>query len=86
MRHLKYYTPGVLLIMLAVLILAVPEILVAFIAASVVFIGIGALYMGHIVRKSESQYESIFNDTYFRSPFHRIYYSWYNNNFPGNNR
>ena len=84
MKNLKYYTPGVALILLAILILAVPEILVAFIAASVVFLGIGALYLGHIVKKSESQYQSVFNDTYFKSPFHRVYYSWHNNNFPGN--
>jgi len=84
MKNIRYYMPGGLLILLALLILAVPEILVAFISASVIFLGIGALYLGHIVRKSENEYDSIFNDTYFKSPFHRVYYSWFNNNFPGN--
>lgn len=86
MKNLRYYMPGLLLILLAMLILTVPEILVAFIAASVIFLGIGALYLGHIIRKSESHMDSVFNDTYFKSPFHRVYYSWFNHNFPGNNR
>lgn len=86
MKNLRYYMPGALLIILAILILLVPEILVAFIAASVTLLGIGALYLGHIIRKSESEYESIFNDSYFKSPFHRLYYRWLNNNFPGNAR
>lgn len=86
MKNLRYYTPGILLILLAVVILIVPEILVAFVAASIIFLGICALYLGHILRKSENEYETVFNDTYFRSPFHRIYYRWFNNNFPGNMR
>jgi hypothetical protein len=86
MKNLRYYMPGVLLIMLAIVILLVPEILVAFIAASIIFLGIGTLYLGHVIRKSESEAESIFNDTYFRSPFHRVYYNWFNHNFPGNTR
>jgi hypothetical protein len=86
MKNFKYYMPGGLLIMLAIVILIAPEILVAFISASVIFLGIGALYLGHIMRKSESEYETVFNDTYFRSPFHRAYHSWFNNNFPGNSR
>ena len=86
MKNFKYYMPGGLLIMLAIVILIAPEILVAFIAASVILLGIGVFYLGHIMRKSEIENKTIFNDTYFRSPFHRVYYSWFNNNFPGNIR
>jgi len=86
MKNIKYYMPGASLIMLAIVILLIPEILVAFIVASVIFLGVGALYLGHIIRKSEREVESIFNDTYFRSSFHKAYYSWLNHNFPGNSR
>ena len=38
------------------MIVAVPEILVVFIAASITMAGIGALYIGHIIRKSEIEF------------------------------
>ena len=53
MRNLRYYVPGIMLILTAVVIVAVPEILVAFIAALIITAGIAALYIGHKVRKSE---------------------------------
>jgi hypothetical protein len=53
MKKLKYYLPGLVLILLAFLIMAVPEILVAFIAALFVIAGIGSLVAGHMLRKSE---------------------------------
>jgi len=53
MRNLKYYLPGSTLMIIAIMIVAVPEILIAFVAASIIMAGIGALYIGHLIRKSE---------------------------------
>ena len=59
MRKMKYYIPGSILILIAIMIVAVPQILVAFIAASITMVGIGALYVGHMIRKSEIQFKNI---------------------------
>ena len=40
MRELKYYLPGIFMIVIALLIVAVPEILVAFVTAVMIMIGI----------------------------------------------
>jgi len=56
MHNLKYYIPGSILILIAIMIVAVPEILVAFVAASIIIAGIGALYIGHMIRKSEIEF------------------------------
>ena len=53
MRNLRYYVPGTILILIAIMIVAVPEILVAFVAAFMIMAGIGALYIGHMIRRSE---------------------------------
>ena len=53
MGNLKYYLPGIILILIAIIIVAIPEILIALLAASIIMAGIGALYIGHRVRKSE---------------------------------
>ena len=70
MANLKYYLPGSILIFIAVLIVAVPEILIAFVAASMTMLGIGALYIGHLIRKSEKEWHvfegSFFGDELFR--------------------
>jgi hypothetical protein len=42
-----------MLILIAVVIVAIPEILVALVAGSIIMAGVGALYIGHIMRKSE---------------------------------
>ena len=52
MRNLTYYIPGIALIAAAVLIVAVPEILVALVASLVLMSGVAALYIGHWVRQS----------------------------------
>ena len=52
MRNLKYYLPGSILILLAIIIALVPEILVAIVAASIIMLGVGALHVGHKIRKS----------------------------------
>ena len=53
MRNLKYYLPGSILILMAILIVVFPAILVGLIAAAFIMIGIGMLQVGHIIRKSE---------------------------------
>ena len=51
MSDIKYYFPGVTLIALAAIIVAFPEVLIAMIAATVIFAGAVALYIGHMIRK-----------------------------------
>ena len=58
MRSLRYYLPGIILILLAIMIVAVPEILIGFIAASIILTGIGALYIGHKIRRSEFEFKT----------------------------
>jgi hypothetical protein len=52
MGNLKYYLPGSILILLAIIIALLPEILVAIVAASMIMLGVGALHIGHMIRKS----------------------------------
>jgi hypothetical protein len=59
MRSLSYYLPGILLILVAIVIVAVPEILIGFIAALIMVAGIGALTIGHRIRKSEIEFGNI---------------------------
>ena len=59
MRNIKYYIPGSILILIAIIVVAVPKILVAFVAASIIMVGIGALYVGHMIRKSEIEFGNI---------------------------
>jgi hypothetical protein len=56
METIRYYMPGVILILIALMIVAVPEILVAFVAAMIIMAGIGALLIGHKMRKSEIEF------------------------------
>jgi hypothetical protein len=51
---MKYYLPGITLILAAILIVLVPEILIAFLAALMIMAGIGALYIGHRIRKTDA--------------------------------
>lgn len=51
MTDIKYYFPGIILIALAVVIVAFPEVLVGMIAATIIFAGVIALYTGHVIRK-----------------------------------
>lgn len=55
MNSIKYYLPGSLLIFIAITIVAFPEILVAFIGALIIMAGIGALIIGHRIKKSETK-------------------------------
>jgi hypothetical protein len=58
MHNLRYYIPGTILILIATMIVAVLEILIAFVAASIIIAGIGALYIGHMIRKSEIEFSN----------------------------
>jgi len=53
MQQIKFYLPGISLILMAVFIMAVPEILVAIISVFIMTMGILVLYIGHGLRKSE---------------------------------
>ena len=69
MQSIRYYVPGIILISIAIMIVAVPEILVAFVASIIIMAGIGALYIGHKIRKSEIEFrdtdKQFFDDDFF---------------------
>ena len=80
MRSLKYYLPGSILILMALLIVAVPEILIALAAASMIMLGVGVLYLGHLLRKSEQERDvldgsdDIYGWNFVKSPWVRWWY------------
>ena len=83
MKNIRFYVPGSMLILLAFLIIAVPEILFALVAGFMVMIGLGLLYAGHMVRKSEfrtyrtdplDMADLFFHRSIRRSPFVRVWY------------
>ena len=85
MNSLRYYLPGITLILIAILIIAVPEILIAFIASIIILAGIGALYLGHKIRKSEIEFrnegawvsdEDFFGRRFLRRPIFRDRPRW----------
>ena len=78
MRNMRYYFPGSILILIALLIVAVPEILVAFVVALVLMVGIGMLYFGHLMRKSEIELKNL--ETWF---FESEPYGRHRQNFRG---
>ena len=69
MGNLKYYLPGGILILTAMLIVAVPEILVAMVAALIIMAGVGALVIGHMIRKSETEFRNMDNGFSRNRPF-----------------
>ncbi len=82
MRDIKYYLPGILLILMAVAIIAMPEILVALVAAMVILAGIVALRIGHLMKTShvtvEPKRDLFFDDEFFNWPFaaRSVYSRW----------
>lgn len=78
MRDLKYYVPGITLIAIAVIIVAFPEILIAMIAATIIFAGVIALYIGHKVRKGFDEFSyvngSAFDKFLIEQPILRRWY------------
>jgi hypothetical protein len=80
MANFRFYFPGTALILIAIAIIAVPEILVAFIAAAIIVAGIALLYIGHITRKSVIETrdsddwfhgDSFFDGWFARAPVYR---------------
>ena len=86
MDKIRYYLPGIILILIAILIVAVPEILVAFLASLIIMVGIAALIIGHKIRKSEIQFqntdecffdEDLFGRRFVRRPVFRDWNRWF---------
>ena len=86
MGTVRYYMPGIIMILIAIIIVAVPEILVAFLASIIIMAGIGALIIGHKIRKSEVQFRHVderFSDEDFlgrrfaRRPVFRDWNRWF---------
>ena len=59
MKDIRYYFPGITLIAIAVIIVAFPQILIAMIAATIIFAGAVALYIGHKMRKGFDEFSYI---------------------------
>jgi xanthosine utilization system XapX-like protein len=57
MKNLRYYVPGALVILAGLLILAVPEILLAIVVALIILIGVLGLYIGHRIRQADRDLE-----------------------------
>ena len=70
MKLLRFYLPGILLIFAAVLIVAVPEILVAMISTLIMIMGVIALIVGHGIRKSEIKLNTM-DEPFQTSGWHR---------------
>ena len=62
MKRIKYYIPGIILILSGILIVVVPEILIALFASIVIMAGIGALYFGMRLSESEQEFKNRFRD------------------------
>lgn len=71
MQNIKYYLPGFTLILMAGLIIVVPEILVAMISVFIMTTGVFGLYIGHGMRISEIELRRM--DGQFRTSGRRRY-------------
>ena len=73
MRNIKFYIPGILLVLMGIAVIIVPEILIAIVAATIIMTGIAALQVGHMIRKSERDFDNFrvrfFDDYSFTRPF-----------------
>jgi hypothetical protein len=85
MDTIRYYLPGIILILMAILILAVPQILIALVVSLIMVAGIGALYLGHKFRKSGIEFrqtgcwfsdEDSFGRRFMRRPVFRDWNRW----------
>ena len=86
MDTLRYYLPGIILILIAIMIVMVPEILVVFVASMIIIAGIGALFIGHKIRKSGFDlrrsddrffYEDSFGRRFVRRPAFKDWNRWF---------
>ena len=69
LRKMGYYAPGSALILLGILIVVVPELLVALVAATLITVGIGILYAAHQVRKLHETFGRV-DETFFDGGFY----------------
>ncbi len=86
MKKLTYYLPGSIIILLGILIVAIPEILIAIVASTIIMLGIVSLYVGHIKLNSDRRFnyfdwrlwvdyddtEDFFNTRYLRRWFSKF--------------
>lgn len=87
MEGIKYYLPGIILILSGVLIIVFPEILIALIAALTIIGGIGALIAGKRMHDSVKDFNNInghrFHDDSIKGlgsiegPFFRFRQRWF---------
>ena len=69
LRKLGYYAPGSVMILLGILIVAVPQLLVALVAATLITIGIGVLVAAHQIRKLHEEFGRV-DPVFFSEGFH----------------
>ncbi len=79
MANLKYYFPGISLIIMAIIIVVFPQILVAMIAATILLAGVASLYIGHKMRRGFDEFEyrlqdSLFDDLFVAQPIFRRWF------------
>jgi multisubunit Na+/H+ antiporter MnhB subunit len=86
MNAIRYYIPGIVLILIAIMVVALPEIIVAFMAAVIIMAGIVALYIGHKIRKSKIRFqhednwfsnEDILGSGSLRRHFYKDWQRWF---------
>jgi hypothetical protein len=86
MNTIRYYIPGIVLILIAIMVVVLPEIIVAFVAAMIIMAGIVALYIGHKLRKSKMglqhednwfSKEDILGGGSFRRHFYKDWQRWF---------
>lgn len=73
MRNIKFYIPGIFLVLMGIAVIIVPEILIAIVAATIIMSGFAALQVGYMIHKSQNDFNnfkvSFFDDFYFTRPF-----------------
>lgn len=81
----RYYLPGILMIAISLLIIAVPEVLAVLVASLLCMIGIISLYFGHMLRKQKIKTvwveapdsdADFFNMRFECIPVHQYYRRW----------
>lgn len=87
MLKLKYYIPGITLILSGIIIILFPEILIALVASIVIMAGIGALFFGRWMSESEQAFNDTHRDNFyndfaggfsrFNRPLYRIHRKWF---------
>jgi hypothetical protein len=78
MKDMRYYFPGISLITVAIIIIAFPQILIALLGATIICVGLLALYIGHMLRKGFDQVGygrgSVFDEFLLTQPVFRRWY------------